>query len=246
MAEKENAEDHIPTGIEGLDALLYGGIPAGNQVVVSGGPGCGKTLMCFEIIYHMAKRGIPCAFIAFEEQENVVVNNFKKAFPSFSDVDALMEKNLLVVDGADVSSKMHSSTESEAYSFGSVISSIEEVVRANNAKCIVIDSLSLVKLVFSKPNLYRRYMLALALSLKKLGVTSLLTLELEHTNRKEASFGPEAFVFDGTLVMYQDLEEDKRIFSIEVVKMRGSNHSLSFAPYEITNKGFRVFTISEA
>ncbi len=238
--------DRLSTGIEGLDTILFGGIPLGNQVVVGGGPGAGKTLLCFEIIYQNAKMGIPCAFIALEEQEKVVLNNFKRAFPAFSDVDELVSSNKIVLAGEEVAAKIQVGSDSESYSFGNVLSSMENVIRSNGAKCVVIDSLSLIKLMFGKSTVYRRYMLALSSNLRRLGVTSLLTVELPRTNRGDMVFSPEFFIFDGTIVMYQNLEEDKRAFNLEVVKMRGSNHSLSFAPYEITNKGFKVFSISEA
>ena len=48
----------IKTGIEGLDDLIGGGIPFANQVVLAGGPGAGKTLLSFEILYRNAKVGI--------------------------------------------------------------------------------------------------------------------------------------------------------------------------------------------
>ena len=41
----------VKTGVEGLDDVLNGGIPAGNLVVVSGEPGAGKTILCLEYLY---------------------------------------------------------------------------------------------------------------------------------------------------------------------------------------------------
>ncbi len=243
----ENAADNgrVATGIDGLDSVLDGGIPLGNQVVVAGGPGAGKTLLCLEIMYNNAKKGINSAYITLEEQESVVINNFKRAFPAFSDIDGLISSGALVIGGEDVATRIQIGSDSETYSFGNVISGIENIIRANNAKCVVIDSLSLIKLMFGSQSLYRKYMLALSLNLRKLGVNSFLTMELPYTNTSDMVFSPEFFIFDGTIVMYQNVEENKRVFSIEVVKMRGSKHSLSLAPYEITNKGFKVFSINE-
>lgn len=235
----------MPTGIDGLDALLYGGVPLGNQVLVAGGPGAGKTLLCFEILYNNAKRGVSCTFIALEEQEKVVLSNFKAAFPALSDVDDLIANNMLLLAGEEVAPKIEVGSDSESYSFGNVISSIESIIRSNNSKCVVIDSLSLIKLMFNNQSLYRKYMLALSSNLRKLGVNSFLTIELPHTERNDLVFSPEFFIFDGTIVMYQGVEDNKRTFSIEVIKMRGSNHSLSLSPYEISNKGFKVFSVSE-
>jgi circadian clock protein KaiC len=37
-----------PTGIRGLDEITYGGLPQGRCSLLSGGPGCGKTVLAFK------------------------------------------------------------------------------------------------------------------------------------------------------------------------------------------------------
>ncbi len=241
----DGVDGRLASGVDGLDSLLNGGVPLDNQVVIAGGPGAGKTLLCFEILYHNAKKGTPCAFIALEEETDTVIRNFKKAFPQFSDVDELAKKNMLLIDGQDVAPKMESgSSDSVSYSFVNVIEAIENTIKSNGAKCVAIDSLSVMKLMFDEAPIYRKALLGLMSTLRRLKVTSLLTLELENAERKGTTFGAEFFIFDGVVVMHQAVEEDKRVFSMEVLKMRGTAHSLTFSPYEITNRGFKVFSIS--
>jgi circadian clock protein KaiC len=52
----------IATGISGLDELVGGGFPEGRVILVIGGPGTGKTIMCGQFLY----KGI------YENQENGV------------------------------------------------------------------------------------------------------------------------------------------------------------------------------
>ena len=59
--------NYIKTGVTGLDAMLYGGIPEKNQVLLAGGPGTGKTLLSFEYLYRNAKAGNTSLFFALEE-----------------------------------------------------------------------------------------------------------------------------------------------------------------------------------
>jgi circadian clock protein KaiC len=243
-AEQTNT-DRISTGIDGLDTLLYGGVPINNQTIVAGGPGSGKTLLSFQILYNNAKKGIPGAFIALEERPNSIIKNVKKTFTSFTDIDELIEKETIVVGGEDITTKVDAGSDSEAYSFGNVVSDIESIVKSNNSKCVVIDSISLMKLMLGNLLLYRKSMVALSANLRRLNVTGFLTIELPSTERTAMTFSPEFFIFDGTIVMYQSWEENKRTLNIEVIKMRGSNHSLSLSPYEITTRGFRVFSVSE-
>lgn len=238
-------DDRVKTGITGLDAMLNGGIPYADQIIIAGGPGAGKTLLAFEILYHNAKAGVPTAFIALEEQPETVVKNAKQAFPDFSDIDDLVSSKMLFVDGEDPASKITPSSDSSAYSFGNVVSEIEGLIKVNNAKVVVIDSISLLKLMLPDKLVYRKSMIALVSNLRRLGVTTILTSEISSYERDRLRFNEEFFIFDGLVTMYQTGEEDKRVFAMEVVKLRGSAHSKALSPYDITPQGFRIFTLEQ-
>ncbi|MEM3227802.1 MAG: ATPase domain-containing protein [Candidatus Micrarchaeaceae archaeon] len=235
--------ERVSTGIDGLDQLVEGGIPAMDQVVIAGGPGSGKTLMSMEILYHAAKKGMHAAFIALEENPKVVLSNFKSAFPAFADVEELVEDGTFLVGGEDAATRIQSTSDSESYSFGNIVSDIETIVGSNSAKLIAIDSISLIKLLISDKLLYRRSMIALTANLRRLGVTSLLTAEMVSSERKDLRYSQEFFIFDGIVAMYQMEQEDRRSLGIEIVKMRGSAHSWSLVPYEITPEGFKVYSV---
>ncbi|MDI6807071.1 MAG: ATPase domain-containing protein, partial [Candidatus Aenigmarchaeota archaeon] len=51
--------ERTSTGIPGLDKLIEGGYPKGSVVLVSGGPGTGKTLLGLQFIYQGAKANEP-------------------------------------------------------------------------------------------------------------------------------------------------------------------------------------------
>jgi len=57
----------VSTGIEGLDLVLRGGIPAGRVSLLSGGPGSGKTVMGLQCLLHAAEAGQPGILVMFEE-----------------------------------------------------------------------------------------------------------------------------------------------------------------------------------
>ncbi len=235
--------ERVSTGVEGLDQLVDGGLPKMDQIIIAGGPGSGKTLLSMEILYQAAKRGIPSSFIALDLEPKVVLKNFKNAFPAFSDIDDLIAKNLLIVDGEDAATRIQASSDSESYSFGNIVSDIESIVQSNNSKLVAIDSISLLKLLISDKLLYRKSMIALTTNMRRLGVTSVLTAEMVSSERKDLKFSQEFFIFDGIIAMYQMEQEDRRSLGVEVVKLRGSNHSWSLVPYEITPEGFKVYSL---
>ncbi|MGC8699400.1 MAG: ATPase domain-containing protein, partial [Candidatus Micrarchaeia archaeon] len=170
----------VKTGIEGLDAILYGGIPELNQVILAGGPGAGKTLLSFEFLYRNAKMGNPGILFALEENSKKVIENAKSAFSSFDDIDELIDKGLLTVESEEPAAHLQQSEGSTTYEFGRILSDIESTVSSAKATRVVIDSLSLLDLIVSDPMTYRRSMLALVNNLRRLGVTSLLTSELSN------------------------------------------------------------------
>lgn len=237
----------VKTGISGLDAMLYGGIPAMNQVILAGGPGAGKTLLAFEFLYRNAKAGNTSVFFALEETTDRVIANAKAAFGEFKDIDDLIKSKKLVIDGEDPSIALRSASGSTTtqYEFGKVVSDIESVVSSTGATRVVIDSLSLFDMLISDPISYRRSILALSSNLRRMGVTSLLTSEMRSPERKKLTFKTEYFVFDGIIVMYETGVDEKRMLGMEVIKMRGSRHSFITTPYEITPKGFNVTSAEE-
>jgi circadian clock protein KaiC len=57
----------VRTGISGLDAILSGGIPRGNVILIEGAIGAGKTTMGTEFVYRGAKEfGEPGVIVVFE------------------------------------------------------------------------------------------------------------------------------------------------------------------------------------
>ena len=95
MREKEK------TGIDGLDKMLNGGIPQGNQVVLAGGPGTGKTLLCMEFLYRGALAGNISVLFSLEETSDMVIENTKAAYSEFTELDRLIKEGKLIIHGAD-------------------------------------------------------------------------------------------------------------------------------------------------
>ena len=73
--------DFIKTGIGGLDDLLGRGMPVGSNVLLVGGPGSGKTLMCLQMGSYLAGQGKKCLYVTLVEEEDRI----KEYLTSFGD-----------------------------------------------------------------------------------------------------------------------------------------------------------------
>lgn len=62
-----DAEEKISTGVEGLDALLGGGLIKGTSTLIAGPSGTGKTLLALTIAAEAAMKGMRVHYITYEE-----------------------------------------------------------------------------------------------------------------------------------------------------------------------------------
>jgi circadian clock protein KaiC len=68
-------EDRLPTGVAGLDELLFGGLVARRTYLVRGGPGTGKTTFGLHFLAAGCERGQRSLFISMGESEEHVRRN---------------------------------------------------------------------------------------------------------------------------------------------------------------------------
>lgn len=135
--------DKAPTGIKGLDELLYGGILRGNTVLVEGIPGAGKTTFGIEFIY----RGITefnetGVIVTFEELPESI---YRDALNFGWDLKAL-----------ETAGKLRILCTSPEVLVDPEVNLIETVVREVGAKRILVDSISHFHNIINNPLLLRR------------------------------------------------------------------------------------------
>ena len=85
----------MPTGIEGLDHLLRGGLVRGNSLLVEGPPGSGKTTFAVRMIHEgIVRWGEPGLIVTFEEFPKQI---YQEAFGYGVDLAALEKSGKLRV-----------------------------------------------------------------------------------------------------------------------------------------------------
>ena len=59
--------DRVKTGVKGLDDMVGGGYPKGFSVLVSGSPGCGKTIFGLHFLMEGVRGGEKCAYVTYSQ-----------------------------------------------------------------------------------------------------------------------------------------------------------------------------------
>ncbi|MEM4133910.1 MAG: ATPase domain-containing protein [Candidatus Micrarchaeia archaeon] len=224
MAESKK----IQIGISGIDDMLNGGIPKRHHVLVSGGPGSGKTLFCFEYLYRGAKKGEKGLFITLEEDPELIVENVKGAFSGLKDIDSMINKDIFIIKPA-------------MYDFKNFSDILQSYVVHHGVKRVVIDSSTLLRFSFEEVLEFRKKLIEFLSFLRNLDCTALITSELENPVRNKMKFKIEHFAADGIIVLYNMPRKEKRIRALEIIKMRGTDHSRDLVPMKITSQGITVF-----
>ena len=116
---------------------------------------------------------------------------------------------------------------------------IESIVLKNNIKRIVIDSITSFTLLFDDDLTKRQAALSLFNILRKWSCTSLLTVQEYPDIKKEREASPIEFEADSIILLYFIRVNKERLRYIEVLKMRGTNHSKDLYQFHITG-GLRI------
>jgi len=221
--------DRVMTGIQGLDEMLNGGIPAKRHIAVYGGPGCGKTSLCFEYLYRGAKLGEPGVYVSLEETTDDIIENMANTFPMINDVKDLMDDKKIEVIKPD------------KLNLEEVAGIIENSITENGAKRAVIDSSTMIRMSFKNEIEYRQTLFEFLSLLRGLDCTSMTTVEAVTASRDEMKYDIEHFVMDGIINLYNIGKEDRRIRALEIMKMRGTAHSRDLVPFKVTPSGIKVY-----
>ncbi|ADM27827.1 putative circadian clock protein, KaiC [Ignisphaera aggregans DSM 17230] len=232
--------ERVKTGIPGFDEILYGGIPKRNIVLISGGPGTGKTIMSQQFLWNGLQIGEPGIYVALEEHPAQIKANMRQ----FGwDVTQYEKKNMFeIVDaftgGVGEYAKRERYVVPDPSDVGHLVDVIRDAIKDLGAQRAVIDSVS--TLYITKPSVARSVVMQIKKVLSGLGVTAFLVSQVSVTERGFGGPGVE-HAADGIVRLDLDEIRGELKRSLIVWKMRGTRHSMKRHPFEITDKGIVVY-----
>jgi circadian clock protein KaiC len=220
----------LSTGIPGLDALLAGGIPEGESMLMAGPSGSGKSTIGMQFLHEGIKQGEPGIAAIFEELPAEYV---QRASMFGIDLEAPQKNDslrLIYLRPMDLS-------------VDETLHEIVKAVKEIGARRLVIDSLAGFELALA-PGFrddFRESLYRMIAALTRLGVTIISTVEIEEnfTSLSLSQFTVSFLADDIVRLRYVSINGQLRKV-LMVIKMRRSSHSIDMHEYEITGHGVEI------
>ena len=232
-AERAGGEvpaDRVLTGVDGLDEMLAGGVPRGHVITVMGSFGTGKTTFALQFLVQGLVNGEKGIFISLEEDVDSVVAT--AASFGWDLRPYLKDKRLHIVKLEPADAKT---------TVTRIKSELPEFIRKSGATRVVVDSISLLNMMFPDETERRTRLFALCQQLRSTGATCLFTAEVKDDNPRSSRDGLVEYVSDGVIgLRFNERENGEVQLVLQVIKMRRLRHPRSVKPYSITDQGLDV------
>jgi KaiC domain protein len=230
--EFESDIDRVDLGIEGLDAMILGGVPERSLISIVGSAGTGKTTFGLQFLNQALTDGKRAVYISLEESTERIFNSAAEKGWSFREYSE--EGRLAVV---------HLDPIEMANSLTSIRSDLPDLVDEFGADRLVLDSVSLLEMMYDHPSDRRSEVFQFSRSLKEAGVTTLVTSEADSDNPYSSRYGIIEYLADAVFVLQyvrpSDFQETR--LALEIQKIRDASHSRETKPYELTSEGLSVY-----
>ena len=221
----------VKSGIPGLDEMLGGGFLEQSANLVEGAPGTGKSTLGMQFIYN----GI------VQYHQSGLILTFEEFPQQYYDDAEGFGWDLRALESAGQLRVIMTSPEVSHADLERVDGRIQAMINEIGACRILVDSLSHFDRLSDDPVERRGILYSFINSLKREGLTSLLTRESPALIGEIE--GPEedvAFVADSYLLLrYVEIESAIRK-ALLVLKLRGSDHAKDIRQFEITPTGIEV------
>ena len=223
-----------PTGIDGLDHILCGGLPRHNVYLIQGDPGAGKTTLSLQFLLEGARRGETGLYVTLSESRwelETVAASHGWSLDGITVYEQLVGEERLREEDTTL---FHPAEVELTATITTILNEIERV----KPDRVVLDSLSEIRLLSQSTLRYRKQILALKQFFAKRKITALF---LDDRTSEENDLQLHSVPY-GVIV----LERRAPVYGsarrrLEVVKLRGVNFHGGYHDFSIVTGGLVVY-----
>ena len=230
QADNLDRTRRLSTGVNELDAMMEGGIPAGDSLVLAGPAGTGKTTFALQFAAAGIRAGERAVIAIFEERPHTYMERARSAELNFNDAVRDNMLRIIYLRPLDLS-------------VDETLDEIQKAVREIGATRVVIDSISGFEMALA-PGFredFRESLYRLIGALTSFGITMFSTVEVVAPQGDLQFTGYQVSFLTDDIISLRYVEMDGELRKVlMIVKMRGSNHSREFRIYETTANGVIV------
>ncbi len=234
MDNKMNIE-RLSSGVDELDELIDGGYPRERTVLLSGGPGVGKTIIALQFIDRSCRKGLKCLYLATEETpDELRIQASQLKFPIVE-----YEKNGLLNIVPALAERMDDVHWQRGKSVGtSLFKNPLSAINSSDADVIVLDNIGSYTLD-TTIGVFREHMDFLVNTIRMKKMTGLIISDDVLSERYN---NVAQYSVHGVIHMFK--RESPFTGAVErlmnVVKMRGTSTPLGYVKYTIEQNGINI------
>ena len=237
MPAKKTAQSasltRVSTGVEGLDEILGGGLPANHLYLVDGEPGTGKTTLALEFLLAGAWQGARGLYVTLSESRAELSEVAASHGWTMDDID-VFELAADQSETAEDYTLFHPAEIELQQTMDAVLASVER----SGATLVVLDSLSEMRLLARDPLRFRRQILMLKQYFAARDCTVLL---LDDKTAPEGDLQLQSLAHGVIALEHvaQDYGAERR--RLQVVKLRGQRFRGGYHDFRICTGGLAVY-----
>ncbi|MCG5529720.1 circadian clock protein KaiC [Halorhodospira halochloris] len=222
--------DSAPTGVQGLDFVLDGGVPMGRPTLLRGGPGTGKTAIALNFFCYGLAQDEPSVLVTFDESPQALIGHAEAlGLPLTEYIEAGKAKVLdMRPDPGDV-------VGGEDIELSAIMARLGYALDQLGAKRLVVDAIDAMDSAYAQTVTLRSELARVFDWIRDRDVTTLITVGEAPAFSNQ--FGLEDYVADCVILLRQEMMQRQMTRLLRVLKRRGGSHGTNEFPFLLDAKG---------